>query len=108
VIASGYEPVREAGPEGPVRKAGPEGLYSGSLLETTIYTHGCTEVLAVCANDHDGTCTAILSRSRTQPDWLVARLVCESCDEVVKILGFVEHTLGSVRALVSHDLHSVA
>jgi hypothetical protein len=76
--------------------------------KATIDTHSPTEVLAVCVNDHDGTCTAVLSRSKTQPDRLVAKLVCESCDEVVKILGFVEHTLGSVPTLISHDLKKVA
>ncbi len=62
----------------------------------------------MCANDHDGTCTAVLSRSKTQPNRLVAKLVCESCEEVVKILGFVEHTLGSVPTLMPHDLKRVA
>jgi hypothetical protein len=62
----------------------------------------------MCANDHDGTCTAMLSRSKTQPNRLVAKLVCESCDEVVKILGVVEHTLGSVSTLMSYDSKQVA
>jgi len=62
----------------------------------------------VCANDHYGTCTAILSRSKTQSDRLVAKLVCESCDEVVKVLGSAEYTLGSVPTFVSHDLKRAA
>jgi len=62
----------------------------------------------MCANDHDGTCTAMLSRSKTQPNRLVAKLVCESCDEVVKILGFVEHTLGSVSTLIPHESKKAA
>jgi hypothetical protein len=78
------------------------------VLKAVINTHSPTEALAVCANDHDGTCTAILSRSKTQSDRLVAKLVCESCDEVVKILGFVEHMLGSVPTLMSHELKRVA
>lgn len=78
------------------------------MLKAVINTHSPTEALAVCANDHDGTCTAILSRSKTQSDRLVAKLVCESCDEVVKILGFVEHTLDAVSTLMSHDSKRVA
>jgi hypothetical protein len=62
----------------------------------------------VCANDHYGTCTAILSRGKTQSDRLVAKLVCESCEEVVKVLGFFEYTLGSVPTLVSRDLKRAA
>jgi hypothetical protein len=62
----------------------------------------------MCANDHDGTCTVILSRSQTQSDRLVAKLVCESCDEVVEILGFVEHTLGSVSTLMPHESKKAA
>jgi hypothetical protein len=62
----------------------------------------------VCTNDHNGTCTAILSRSLGHPDRFVASLVCESCKEVVKIIGFVEHTLGSVPTLVEHDLERAA
>lgn len=58
----------------------------------------------MCANDHDGACTAMLSRSKTHPNQLVATLVCESCDEVVKILGFVEHTIGSMPTLISHHV----
>ena len=83
-------------------------FYSGSVLEAAIDTHNPMEAIAVCANDHDGTCTAILSRSETQPDRLVAKLVCESCDEVVRILGFVEHTLGSMPTLMSHNLKRAA
>jgi len=78
------------------------------VLKAAIDTHSPTEAFTVCANDHDGTCTAILSRSKTQSDRLVAKLVCESCDEVVKILGFVEHTLGSMSTLMSHNLKRAA
>ena len=78
------------------------------MLKAVINTHSPTEALAVCANDHDGTCTAILSRSKTQSDRLVAKLVCESCDEVVKILGFVEHTLGPVPTWMSHNVKKAA
>jgi hypothetical protein len=56
----------------------------------------------MCANDHDGTCTAILSRSKTQPNRLVAKLVCESCNEVVETLGFVEHTLATPTSFSPH------
>ena len=63
----------------------------------------------MCTNDHNGTCTAVLSRNETQPDRLLtASLVCESCGEVVKILGFVEHTLGRAPTLMSHNLKKVA
>jgi hypothetical protein len=58
--------------------------------------------------DRDLPVTAILSRSKTQPDRLVAKLVCESCDEVVKILGFVEHTLGPVPTWMSHNVKKAA
>jgi len=78
------------------------------VLKAAIDTHSPTEALTVCANDHDGTCTAVLSHSETQPDRLMAKLVCESCEEVVKILGFVEHTLGSVPTLMSHDFKRAA
>ncbi len=84
-------------------------LYSGSVLEAAIDTHSPTEALAVCANDHDGTCTAILSRGNAESDQLTASLVCESCGEVVKILGFVEHTLGGLPSLtLSQDLNKAA
>ena len=62
----------------------------------------------MCANDHDGTCTAILSRSETRSDQLTASLVCESCGEVVKILGVVEHTLGSRPTLMAHNSKKAA
>jgi len=63
----------------------------------------------MCANDHDGTCTAILSRGNTESDRLMASLVCESCGEVVKILGFVEHTLDGMATLtLSQDVNKAA
>jgi hypothetical protein len=62
----------------------------------------------VCTNDHNGTCTAVLSRSLTHPDRLVASLICESCEAVVKILGVVEHTLGAAPTPVEHDLERAA
>jgi hypothetical protein len=62
----------------------------------------------MCANDHDGTCTAILSRSKTQPNRLVAKLVCESCNEVVETLGFVEHTPTHAPTSISPHLKRAA
>jgi len=62
----------------------------------------------VCTDDHNATCTAVLSRSTTNPDRLVASLVCERCDEVVKVLGFVDHTLGAAPTLVEQDLERAA
>ncbi len=47
----------------------------------------------MCAHNHDGTCAAVLSRSATQPELFEARLVCDSCDAVVRIIGFVEHAI---------------
>jgi hypothetical protein len=45
----------------------------------------------MCNNHHDGTCTAVLTRSEIQPNQLVMMLVCESCDEIVKVMGSFEH-----------------
>jgi hypothetical protein len=47
----------------------------------------------MCTDNHNGTCAAILSRSKTQPGGFVAELVCDSCNEVVRVIGFVEHTI---------------
>jgi hypothetical protein len=49
-----------------------------------------------CTGQHDGTCTGVLARSDTRPDELVMRLVCESCNEVVSVLGSLEHTVSPV------------
>lgn len=50
----------------------------------------------MCATQHDGTCTGVLARSESQPDALVMSLVCESCNEVVSVLGSLEHTFSPV------------
>jgi hypothetical protein len=50
----------------------------------------------MCPTDHDATCTAVLTQSKTGPRGLVASLVCESCNQVIKVIGFVEHTVEPV------------
>lgn len=50
----------------------------------------------MCAHNHNGTCAAVLSRSATQPELFEAKLVCDSCDTVVRVIGFVEHTITPV------------
>jgi hypothetical protein len=50
----------------------------------------------MCAHNHNGTCAAVLSRSATQPELFEAKLVCDSCDAVVRVIGVVEHTIAPV------------
>jgi hypothetical protein len=57
----------------------------------------------MCATNHDGTCAAVLSRSKTQPAGFEAKLVCDSCNEVVKVVGFVEHTVNPVLAAIAPE-----
>lgn len=45
----------------------------------------------MCSNHHDGTCTAVLARSRTVADRLEMKLVCESCGAVLKVIGSLDH-----------------
>jgi hypothetical protein len=59
-------------------------------------------------SDHDGTCTGILSRSKAQEGHLSMTLVCESCSEVVRELGSVEHTLNPVLDVSSPDMNQAA
>jgi hypothetical protein len=58
----------------------------------------------MCTNDHDATCTAFLSRSDDQPEHLVASLRCETCDQVVKVIGVVEHTFAPLLGTAGAEL----
>jgi hypothetical protein len=62
----------------------------------------------MCTDHHDGTCTGILSRSKTQADHLTMTLVCESCNEVIRTLGSVEYTLNPVLRVSSPGLDQAA
>jgi hypothetical protein len=55
----------------------------------------------MCPTNHNATCTAVLSRTHERPGGLVASLVCESCNEVLQEIGFVDHTLDPILALAS-------
>jgi hypothetical protein len=52
----------------------------------------------MCTGHHDGTCTGTLSRSESQPDALIMSLVCERCNQVVSVLGSLEHTVSPLLA----------
>ncbi len=52
----------------------------------------------MCAINHDGTCAAVLSRDTARPGQFVAKLVCESCDEVIRVICCVEHTVTPILA----------
>jgi hypothetical protein len=57
----------------------------------------------MCTDHHDGTCTGIMSRSKTKSGHLTMTLVCETCNEVVKALGSVEHTFNPVLGVTSPE-----
>jgi hypothetical protein len=50
----------------------------------------------MCTANHDATCTAVLSYSPSRPEGLTASLVCEHCDEVVRVIGFLRHTVNPI------------
>jgi hypothetical protein len=62
----------------------------------------------MCTDHHDGTCTGILSRSKTQAGHLTMKLICESCNEVIRTLGSVEYTLNPVLGVTSPDVGQAA
>lgn len=62
----------------------------------------------MCTGHHDGTCTGILSRSESQPNALVMSLVCESCNEVVSVLGSLEHTVSPMLTSQPAQMSKVA
>lgn len=55
----------------------------------------------MCTDHHDGTCSGVLARSQTEPGRLVMSLVCESCSQVVKALGTIEHTFAPLLGVAS-------
>lgn len=62
----------------------------------------------MCPNNHDATCTAILSRREDQPEQLVASLVCERCKQVVQVIGLVEHTFAPLLGPAAEGLEQTA
>jgi hypothetical protein len=57
----------------------------------------------MCTDHHDGTCTAVLSRSKKQAGHLTMTVVCEACSEVVRVLGSVEHTFEPLLEVASPE-----
>lgn len=82
------------------RAARPGGRSVGAGLQELTRK---ADIGRMCPTNHNATCTAVLSHAEDRPGGLIARLVCESCNEVLQVIGFVEHHLEPILTIASPE-----
>jgi hypothetical protein len=62
----------------------------------------------MCATNHDGTCSAVLSRNLKRPGQLIATLTCEHCNETLEVLDVYEYQVQPVDLKPAPELELTA